>query len=144
MVGGLYERIAKEPGGLRSLASARLRRRVLTLLHKALERSGLTQSDLAKKLGYRRSAVNQVFRGDGNVRIETLAEYLHEMGFELDVNLVAAGEHRRSFEQKRTTWPHTEAVTASLVEVRIFGSLHQSATPQTSNTTGTLRLGAMS
>ena len=101
MLGGLYERIAAEPGGLRSLASARLRRRVLVLLHRALERSGLTQSELAKKLGYRRSAVNQVFRGDGNVRIETLAEYLHEMGFELDVHLVRAGEPRRAFTERR-------------------------------------------
>lgn len=101
MLGGLYERIAAEPGGLRSLASARLRRRVLVLLHKALEHSQMNQSDLAKKLGYRRSAVNQVFRGDGNVRIETLAEYLHEMGYELDLQLVNAGEPRRALSERR-------------------------------------------
>lgn len=101
MLGNLYERIAGEPGGLRALASARLRRRVLVLLHRALERAGMNQSELAKKLGYRRSAVNQVFRGDGNVRIETLAEYLYELGFELDAQLVPAGEPRRAAERER-------------------------------------------
>lgn len=102
MLGSLYDRLAAEPGGLRELASARLRHRVLTLLRKALGRSGMSQSDLAKKLRRRRSAVNQVFRGDGNVRIDTLAEYLHELGFELDLNLVPAGEHRRAFEERRS------------------------------------------
>lgn len=94
MLSELYERIALQPDGLRLMAASRLRRRVLVLLHKALDLSGLSQADLAKKLGRRRSAVNQVFRGDGNVRIETLAEYLHEMGYELDIRLVAAGEPR--------------------------------------------------
>lgn len=101
MLGGLYERIAGRPGGGRRLASARLRRRVLVLLHQALEGSGLNQSLLAEKLGIRRSAVNQVFRGDGNVQINTVAEYLYEMGYELDVQVVEAGEHRRAFEEGR-------------------------------------------
>ncbi|MEU7883483.1 helix-turn-helix domain-containing protein [Microbispora bryophytorum] len=101
MLNGLYEKIAAQPNGLRDLASARLRRRALVLLHRALEMSGLNQSDLAKKLGVRRSAVNQVLRGDGNLRLETLAEYLHEMGFELDVNLVRAGEPRRAAQENR-------------------------------------------
>ncbi|MGW4412627.1 helix-turn-helix domain-containing protein [Nonomuraea sp. NPDC004702] len=90
------------------------------LLHKALESSGLTQSDLAKKLGYRRSAVNQVFRGDGNVRIETLAEYLHEMGFELDAHLVPAGEHRAAFERKKAASVRLIAPSSGL-EVRSAG-----------------------
>jgi transcriptional regulator with XRE-family HTH domain len=96
MLSGLYERVARQPDGLRLLAGSRLRRRVLAVLHQALDLSRLSQAELAKKLGIRRSAVNQVFRGDGNVRIETLAEYLHEMGFELDVQLVEAGEPRRA------------------------------------------------
>lgn len=105
MLGGLYERIANRPGGGRGLASARLRRRVLVLLHQALEGSGLSQSLLGEKLGIRRSAVNQVFRGDGNVRIDTLADYLYEMGYELDLQVVGAGEHRRAHEEGREVRP---------------------------------------
>lgn len=43
-----------------------------------------------KKLAVRKSAVNQVFKGDGNVRITTLAEYLHALGYELRVSVVPA------------------------------------------------------
>lgn len=93
----LYDRIAGEPNGRRRLASARLRRRVLVLLHEALGNSELNQSDLAKKLGIRRSAVNQVFRGDGNVRIDTFADYLHELGLEAEIKLVPAGKARQTF-----------------------------------------------
>jgi transcriptional regulator with XRE-family HTH domain len=102
----LYERIAARPGGERALAAARLRRSVLVILHRALKASGLdSQSDLAKCLRVRRSAVNQVFRGDGNVRISTLAEYLHAMGFEADLTLVKAGEMRAAVLENRSPVP---------------------------------------
>ncbi|GAA4102398.1 hypothetical protein GCM10022248_89250 [Nonomuraea soli] len=105
MLGALYERLAAQPDGLRLLAAARLRRKVIKVLHRSLELSGLSQSDLGKRLGRRRSAVNQVFKGDGNVRVETLAEYLYEMGFELDLQLVPAGELRRAALEQREARP---------------------------------------
>lgn len=102
----LYERIAARPGGERALAVARIRRSVLVILHRAFKASGLdSQSDLAKRLRVRRSAVNQVFRGDGNVRISTLAEYLHAMGFEADLTLVKAGEMRTAALENRSPVP---------------------------------------
>lgn len=91
----MFERLASTPEGARGLAAARLRYRVLSLLHEALEVSPLNQSDLAEKLGIRKSAVSQVLRGDGNVRINTLADYGHALGFELSVDLVPAGAPRR-------------------------------------------------
>jgi transcriptional regulator with XRE-family HTH domain len=114
MLSGLYERFAGQPGGSRLLAGARLRRRVIVVLHQALEMSHLSQSDLAKKLGIRRSAVNQVFRGDGNVRMETLAEYLHELGFEALLTLTRAGEPRRAALEDRPAAPMTSPANASL------------------------------
>lgn len=93
----LYDRVAAKRGGKAALAAARLRREMLASLHEAFQASGLnTQSEIARRLGVRRSAVNQVFRGDGNLRINTLAEYLYTLGFELDVMLVPAGEPRRA------------------------------------------------
>lgn len=101
----LYERIAGTARGAKALASARLRHEVLTALHQALKLSGLAQSDVAKTLGVRRSAANQVFRGDGNLRVNTLADYLSAMGFELDMRLVRAGEPRKASLERREVRP---------------------------------------
>lgn len=118
----LYDRIAGEPNGPRRLASARLRRRVLVLLHEALGRSELNQSDLAKQLGIRKSAVNQVFRGDGNVRVDTLADYLHELGLEAEIKLVPAGTRRRAF-TAATRAANAEASTSfSVVQIDYPGT----------------------
>jgi transcriptional regulator with XRE-family HTH domain len=98
----LYDRVARTEDGSRRLASARLRHEVLKLIQRAHEASGLNQVQLAKKLGVRKSAVNQVLRGDGNVRINTLAEYLHATGFEMTVALVPAGEPREAVMRRRS------------------------------------------
>jgi transcriptional regulator with XRE-family HTH domain len=102
----LYERVAAKPGGGRALAAARLRRSVLVILHRAFSASGLdSQAELAKRLNVRRSAVNQIFRGDGNVQISTLAEYLYEMNFEVNITLVRAGELRTAALENRSPIP---------------------------------------
>jgi hypothetical protein len=44
----------------------------------------------------RRSAANQVFRGSGNVRVNTVAEYLDAMGFELVVDIAPTGTAREA------------------------------------------------
>ncbi|MBS2963094.1 helix-turn-helix transcriptional regulator [Actinocrinis puniceicyclus] len=98
----LYDRLARTEDGSRHLAAARLRHEVLKLVHRAQRASGLNQVQLAKKLGVRKSAVNQVLRGDGNLRINTLAEYLHATGFEMTVELVPAGQPREHVLLRRT------------------------------------------
>lgn len=66
-----YDQVLARPGGGRALAVSRLKRAILASLHEALAMSGIeSQSDLARCLHVRRSAVNQVFLGDGNVRIK--------------------------------------------------------------------------
>ena len=77
-------------GGTAALASARLRRKVLHALDEGMEASGISQAELARRLGRSRSAVSQVLTGDGNLRIETLAEYLQAMGCELVVSVRVA------------------------------------------------------
>jgi hypothetical protein len=102
----LYDRVLARKDGGRTLAVARLKRAVLATLHEAFRVSGIgSQSDLAKRLDVRRSAVNQVFLGDGNVRISTLAEYLYEMGYELDVTIVRSGEPRAAALEGRAPRP---------------------------------------
>lgn len=75
------------PDGKRMLASSRFRRQVLIALDQALDQSGLSQSDLAQKLGLTRSAVSQVFNGDGNLRAGTISDYLFEMGVRAEIIL---------------------------------------------------------
>ena len=77
-------------GGTAALAPARLRRNVLHALDEGMEASGISQAELARRLGRSRSAVSQVLTGDGNLRIETLAEYLQAMGCELVVSVRVA------------------------------------------------------
>jgi transcriptional regulator with XRE-family HTH domain len=91
---GFYEKVASMPGGARALSAARLRYEVLKVLHRGLDLAQIPQTELARRLGVRKSAVNQVFRGDGNLRISTLAEYLHELGLEIRIAAVPLGTQR--------------------------------------------------
>ena len=74
-------------GETAALASASLRGNVLHALDEGMEASGISQADLARRLGRSRSTVSQVLTGDGNLRVETLAEYLEAMGCELVVSV---------------------------------------------------------
>lgn len=94
----LHSRILAIPGGARALAAARLRQDVLRALRQALADARMTQQDLARRLGVRKSAVNRVFQGDGNVQLNTIAEYMHELGMEVRIDVSRAGtrDHVRS------------------------------------------------
>ena|ERR1700685_832843 len=92
----LRESFEKLPEGKRLMASARLRRGMINALNEALETSELSQSDLAKILGKSRSAVSQVLIGDGNVKVETISDYLFAMGVELQVSLKKVGKQSQS------------------------------------------------
>jgi DNA-binding phage protein len=122
----LYEAIAQTRGGQRHLAKARLRYRVLALLHDALSQSGLNQSELAEQAEVGKSAVSQAFAGNGNLRIDTIAAYLDAMGFELGLSLEKSGSARA----KATDWVsgpviHAEltptVATRPLLEASAFG-----------------------
>jgi len=91
----VYERLADSFDGTRRLARARLRYNVLGTLHRSLESSKMTKTQLADRLGVRKSAVSQVFGGDGNLRVNTIADYLAGMGCELELQIVPEGTARR-------------------------------------------------
>lgn len=84
----LIKRIEELPEGKRMLASSRFRRQILVALDQGLEESGMTQSELAQRLGLTRSAVSQVFNGDGNLQAGTISDYLFEMGVHPELVLV--------------------------------------------------------
>jgi hypothetical protein len=73
----LYERMEARPGGRRDLAVARLRYAVTAVLQSA----GLDM------------------RRPGRMRIDRLAEVLHDAGYELEIRAVPAGELRREAQE---------------------------------------------
>ncbi|NQW72790.1 MAG: helix-turn-helix transcriptional regulator [Actinobacteria bacterium] len=96
-------------GGSAALASARLRRNVLRALDEGMEASGISQAELARRLGRSRSAVSQVLTGDGNLRVERLAEYLEAMGCELVVSVGVADGPSTSAPIQREPSEHSAA-----------------------------------
>lgn len=82
-------------------ATARLRARVMAILHAAQDRSGQNQVMLAKELGIRKSAVHQVLRGNGNLQVDTLGEYLAAMGLEADIVVAESGEFSSARRERR-------------------------------------------
>lgn len=115
----LYDAITKAPGGRRHLAKARLRYRILSLLHEALSQSGLSQTELAEAADVSKSAVSQAFAGNGNLRIDTVAAYLDALGFELGLRLEVAGTARA----EAMDWVTGPVLQAELTSA----STHQSA-----------------
>lgn len=77
--------LSSTPEGRRALAAAKLRGDVLEMLHDALETAGVTRVALATKLGRGKAAVTNVLTGDGNLRVNTIAEYLDAMDMELHI-----------------------------------------------------------
>lgn len=114
----LYDRIAATRKGARALSSERLKYQVLKMLHRYLAVAGITQVELARRLGVRKSAVNQVFKGDGNMRISTLAEYLHEMGFEVSLQALPYGSQRADAVNEITRhWKQARSLARSVAAI---------------------------
>lgn len=92
----MYDRLASSPDGSRALAQARLRRETLRALHRAQAASGLSVEEIADVIGGRRRDVRRDFDGNGNLKPDMVARYLHAMGCELELRLVPVGEPRRA------------------------------------------------
>lgn len=90
----IFEMISSTSEGRRRLAASRLRREAVLSLGIALSESRMTHSQLAQILGKPCTKVDEVFSGDGDIRISTLAEYLDAMGQELILTVVPAGTAR--------------------------------------------------
>lgn len=99
----LYERLAATPDGARALAKARARHDLLRALCWAVETAG-GPAEFAKQAGIRVGRVRRVLNGDGNVRINLIADWLHAAGFEMEVRLVPAGQPRQDVLDRRAAY----------------------------------------
>lgn len=80
--------LSSTPEGRRNLATAGLRGDILELLHDALEARGTSRTELAQLLGRSKAAISNTLGGDGNLRLNTIAEYLDALDMELEVRAV--------------------------------------------------------
>jgi predicted XRE-type DNA-binding protein len=83
----LFDDLGASPLGARELAASQLTNDALVLLQTALSSTGITQKQLAEKLGIGESRVSQVVNGDGNVKLTTLARYMRALGYVVTVNV---------------------------------------------------------
>lgn len=97
----LIEHEEATPVGQREMAAARAEVRVSNLLKKALRLSGMSQRELAERLGVTEGRVSQVINSDGNLRITTVARYLRVMGYELHIDATAADPGVRALRSGR-------------------------------------------
>ncbi|MCL2783406.1 MAG: helix-turn-helix domain-containing protein [Propionibacteriaceae bacterium] len=56
------------------------------LLLRVFNQTGITQKELATRVGVSEGRVSQVLSGQENLRISTLARYLHAMGYRLHLS----------------------------------------------------------
>ena len=83
----LFDDLGASPLGARELAASQLTNDALVLLQTALSSTGVTQKQLAEKLGIGESRVSQVVNGDGNVKLTTFARYLRALGYSVTVEV---------------------------------------------------------
>lgn len=71
-------------------SAARLAVDAVSLMNRVRESSGLTQRELASRLGVGESRVSQILHGDGNVRVATLARVLRASGYRVRLDVQPA------------------------------------------------------
>ena len=62
-----------------------LRARAALLIRNAMEAKGLSQGQLAVRLGISQSAISQMLNGTGNLTLQTLSYLAAELGFAVEI-----------------------------------------------------------
>jgi transcriptional regulator with XRE-family HTH domain len=75
------------------MAGARLAVRVAELIRLAMKASGLSQRELADRLGVGEARVSQIVNGDGNLRLASIARVFAALGYEAELK-VYGGDHQ--------------------------------------------------
>ncbi|MFT3798105.1 helix-turn-helix domain-containing protein [Microbacterium sp.] len=113
-------------------ADSRLRLRALALIHGAMGASHVSKAELARRLGVGRSAVNSTLKGNGNVTLRTLSEYVGVLGFELDLLPTRMGEVAVSIRERRA--PRVAELTLRDRDLAQRGGVHAVAEVNRSST----------
>ena len=77
----------QDPGKLATYAEEAAMVDASEAVAEALEKSGMSQSDLARALGVSRSEITERLRGERNITVRKLAATLHALGATLEIRL---------------------------------------------------------
>ena len=121
-----YQERLATPQGRLGLAKAELRLRAVEAIADAVERAGISQKDLAERLGVSEGRVSQVLGGDHNLRLNTLAEYMHALGRCVRLESTAAMEgplESIRFQVRSSTDAHEMSALPTVPRETIRGTL---------------------
>ena len=79
---------------------------VSDLLYFGMEKQGINQAEMARRLGCTRAYVNRLLQGDVNCTIETMAKIAHALGLKLQVSMVT---EKTAPQAKRESLPKRRA-----------------------------------
>lgn len=83
------QRAARDPEFADGFESGYAEFRIGVLLRHAREEAGMTQEELADRLGTKKSAVSRIENHAGDIRLSTLERYANALGLRLSVGLAA-------------------------------------------------------
>lgn len=89
------------------------------LIREARRRAGLTQTELAERVGTTQSAIARLERGVGHPTMQRISELVAACGLELQVRLIAADEHDWSMVAHNASLDTEERVMRALASIRL-------------------------
>jgi transcriptional regulator with XRE-family HTH domain len=92
------------------------------LVREARKRAGLTQAELAKRVGTSQSAVARLERGGVTPTFAKLSQIVRACGFDLEVRLVPADDHDWSLIQRNLRLTPTERLEKAAATRRLVAA----------------------
>jgi len=89
------------------------------LIREARKRAGLTQTELAERVGTTQSAIARLERGVGHPTMQRISELVDACGLELQVRLVPSDDHDWSMVARNAMLDTEERVTRALTAIRL-------------------------
>ncbi len=89
------------------------------LIREARKRAGLTQTELAVRVGTTQSAIARLERGMGKPTMQRISELVEACGLELQVRLVPADDHDWSMVADNASLDTEERVMRALASIRL-------------------------
>lgn len=113
----LYDRLSATPEQRRALAQARLRFQVWDALWEAVGACG-GEAEFRRLAGVSKRRLRRVSTERRDLGVTELADWLHAVGFELEVRLVPAGQPRREVLERRAEIEHLRRERDAAIEER--------------------------
>ena len=89
----------------------RLKVEISEQIYQAMNQQGISNSDLARRLGKSRAYVTKLLRGTTNFTLESLVRISRALSNEVEINLVTRPPARRRARRRMTSRPITTRLT---------------------------------